>query len=247
MKTIHLAGLAVICLGAASPLLAQEVPAPRTYDWLFVDATPVPVVQDLPVYPAKEVKAGTSGQVTVEFVVNEQGEIRASDILVTETTDQAFSNAAGEAVLLWKFRPGTKDGHPVRTRLLAPFAFDADGRVRLLLSREAYLPYTSEIARGKDVEPAKPVVQTRPDFPTRFRDQGLGGEVVLRLVITAEGEVRNIRLVQAADPELAMAAANSLLRWKFQPASRQGRPVATAAMVPFKFDVRDGDASGIRK
>jgi len=71
--------------------------------------------------------------------------------------------------------------------------------------------------------------------------------VVLRLVITAEGEVRNIRLVQAADPELAMAAANSLLRWKFQPASRQGRPVATAAMVPFKFDVRDSDASGIRK
>ncbi len=228
-------------------MAAQEAPAGPAYDWLFVDSAPVPVTQDLPVYPAKEITWGASGQATVAFVVNERGEIGMADILVTETTDQAFSNAAAEAVLKWKYHPGLKDGHPVRTRLLAPFAFDANGRVRPLLAPDAYNPYTGEISRGKDVQSAKPLFQARPDFPSRLRDEGVGGEVILRMVITPEGDVRNIRLVSMTDPELAAAAANSLMRWKFQPATVQGRSVATAVMIPFKFDVQSRDASGIRK
>ncbi len=247
MKISLLPGVAAICLGAASALGAQEAAAPLTYDWLFVDTAPAPVVQEPPVYPAREVPPGTSGQATVEFVVNAQGEIKEADLVVPETTDQAFSRVAAEAVLKWKYRPGLKDGRPVRTRLQAPFVFDGNGQVRFLLRPEAYSPYTGELGRGKELQPARPVFQARPDFPPKLRDQGMGGEVILRLVITAEGNVRNVRLVNSTYPELAVAAANSLMRWKFQPAMLQGRPVASAAMVPFKFDVRVGEASGIRK
>lgn len=227
----------VVLAVAAARLSAQEETKSPVLDWLYVDAGPAVVSADLPEYPAKQVKRGAHGQATVAFVVNEQG--NTEQLSVPETTDPAFSEAAMSAVAKWKFTPAKLHGQIVSTRLQAPFIFDSNKTVRLLISLASYGPYTGEIVREQDATSPEPRFQARPAYPAELRSQGTAGQAVLKLVVTETGDVANVKLVSASNQAFAVSASNALLRWKFKPARRNGLPVAVALQVPFEFSITD--------
>lgn len=74
-----------------------------------------------PVYPAALRRAGVEGRVVLLVVVDEQG--RVEEARVERSTRPEFEAPALEAIRKWRFRPGMKDGQPVRTFLRQPIRF----------------------------------------------------------------------------------------------------------------------------
>lgn len=77
-----------------------------------------------PQYPFELRQRGISGSATVEFIVDSKGDV--ADAHVVEATERDFGISAVICVRHWKFKPATKDGVPVNTRLQVPVYFTLD-------------------------------------------------------------------------------------------------------------------------
>jgi TonB family protein len=75
-----------------------------------------------------------------------------------------------------------------------------------------------------------------PAYPIQLMRENVGGTVILYAVIHSDGHVSDIRVLRGADDRLDRYAANALEQWKFQPAMKNGSPVAVEAtfQIPFK-------------
>jgi protein TonB len=74
-----------------------------------------------PTYPDSLRKTRVEGSVTLVFVLDETG--RVLDPRVESSTHKDFEAPALEAIRKWKFKPGIKDGQPVRAFLRQPIRF----------------------------------------------------------------------------------------------------------------------------
>jgi len=66
-------------------------------------------------------KSGKGGQVTLTFIVETDG--TASSPTVVRSSNPNFEQPAIDAILQWEFKPGIKDGMPVRSRVQIPIVF----------------------------------------------------------------------------------------------------------------------------
>lgn len=81
--------------------------------------------------------------------------------------------------------------------------------------------------------------QVEPEYPETARRCGVGGRVVARFLVTAEGHVSRVSIVSAQPPGIFDAAVRAALeKWKFRPARFKGREVAAWVMLPIRFDLK---------
>lgn len=79
-----------------------------------VDTPPVPVHRTPPEYPLLLRAAGVMGTVSLEFVIDTEGNVVAAEVI--QSTHSGFDQAALDAVTTWKFTPGRIKGRAVNTR-----------------------------------------------------------------------------------------------------------------------------------
>jgi len=91
------------------------------FDISQLDQAPVPKFQARPQYPFEMRRAGISGEVLVDFIVDTNGEVR--NPFAAHSSQREFEAAAVQAVGKWKFRPGRKNGHSVNTHMQVPIVF----------------------------------------------------------------------------------------------------------------------------
>ena len=77
----------------------------------LTDGDYLPLVKVAPVYPRRALARGLSGKVIVTFTVTVTGEVR--DVVVVESTNSVYNNAAIQAALRFKYRPRIVNGVPV--------------------------------------------------------------------------------------------------------------------------------------
>jgi protein TonB len=85
------------------------------------------------------------------------------------------------------------------------------------------------LTREADVKPPYP--------PSKLRE---GEEAVLKLKLSIDerGRVISVEPVGAADPVfLAAARKHVMARWRYQPATEDGRPVATTTTITLHFEL----------
>jgi protein TonB len=113
------------------------------------------------------------------------------------------------------------------------------------------LPNTGqiEIPLGDAHVTPVPPVQTGPRFLTRETDvkppyppsklrDGEEATLKLRLSIDERGRVTAVDPVGAADAVFLAAARKHLMaRWRYQPATEDGRPVATTTTITLRFEL----------
>jgi len=63
------------------------------------------------------------------------------------------------------------------------------------------------------------------------------GEVVLLVTVSTDGTARSVSVAQSAGQALDAAAIAAVMRWKFQPALRDGQPFEARVRIPFRFAV----------
>ena len=74
-----------------------------------------------------------------------------------------------------------------------------------------------------------------PDYPPSWRNAGIVGSVVVRFSVEPDGSVSNPEIQGSPPAELAAITLNSILRWKFAPATKGGTPVRVRAQQQFVF------------
>ena len=105
---------------------------------------------------------------------------------------------------------------------------------------------------GPSIDPPKPApVRTGPRFrtpeslmkpPYPQQKLRLDEEAVLRLRlgIDARGRVTSVEPVGSADPIFLGAARRHLIaHWRYQPATEDGRPVATSTVITLRFELEN--------
>jgi periplasmic protein TonB len=75
------------------------------------DGEYLPVVKVAPVYPMRALQRRLEGWVVVEFVVTASGSVR--DVVVVESSEPMFEQAAIDAAMKFRYKPRIVDGEPV--------------------------------------------------------------------------------------------------------------------------------------
>jgi protein TonB len=86
-----------------------------------------------------------------------------------------------------------------------------------------------------DVTAPKAVYTPNPEYTDRARRQKIRGSVVLSIVITDKGVVRGAKVVTGLDKDLDKQALKAVGAWRFEPATKDGKPVAVRLKVETDF------------
>ena len=93
----------------------------QVFDPSMLDQQPVPQYQARPNYPFEMRRAGISGEVTVDFIVDPDGNV--ANAFALKSSQKEFEASAVQAVSKWKFKAGRKSGKSVPTHMQVPIVF----------------------------------------------------------------------------------------------------------------------------
>lgn len=78
-----------------------------------------------------------------------------------------------------------------------------------------------------------------PSYPALARQRQLEGEALLRLHVAVDGQVTKVEIVRSSGHAILDAEAVTTVRsWRGEPATQNGRPVATVELLPVRFRLR---------
>jgi len=81
----------------------------------------------------------------------------------------------------------------------------------------------------------KAIYAPDPQYTDRARKKKIRGTVVLSIVITDKGVVRDAKVVTSLDGDLDKQALKAVGGWRFEPATKDGKPVAVRVKVEADF------------
>src|SRR5262245_19773462 len=81
--------------------------------------------------------------------------------------------------------------------------------------------------------------QVRPSYPSTARRLGIQGTTLLKVHVLVDGRVGDVIVQQTAGhPDLDLAAADAVRRWRFEPARRGIEAVAMWVLLPVEFRLK---------
>jgi protein TonB len=81
--------------------------------------------------------------------------------------------------------------------------------------------------------------QIAPVFPRELQNAGIGGTVSVEFTVDSTGRVVSANVVTGTRREFEDAAVGAVLRWRFEPGKRHGRPVPFRMVIPIAFKATD--------
>ncbi|MFA5263383.1 MAG: energy transducer TonB [Opitutaceae bacterium] len=103
------------------------------------------------------------------------------------------------------------------------------------------LALPSKAAPAFDENPT-PVLAPLPEYPKELLTEGIAGTVIIRVYIDNAGSVTNAEVVKSTDARFEKSAVETVrTKWRFNPAKKDGAPVACKVSVPIRFaqDIAD--------
>ncbi|CAN7354280.1 energy transducer TonB [Pseudoxanthomonas sp. LjRoot143] len=84
---------------------------------------------------------------------------------------------------------------------------------------------------------ARPLAgNAEPKYPASMLRAGVGGTVVVLAEVDAQGNPVNVSVVErSGERDLDRAALSAVKQWRFEPAMRNGKAIATSVKVPVDF------------
>jgi TonB family protein len=88
----------------------------------------------------------------------------------------------------------------------------------------------------KDMKPPKATDAPDPKFPDLPPDAEQHGTVVMLVGINVKGRVEAVRVLRSDQPAFETSAVNTVKKWKFRPAEKNGHAVPVQVTVEMKFE-----------
>jgi TonB family protein len=79
------------------------------------------------------------------------------------------------------------------------------------------------------------VEKVNPKYPPDAREEKVMGSVIVETVLTEEGVVDDVQVINSPDDRLSAAAVEAIQQWKFEPALCDGKPVAVYYNLTVNF------------
>ncbi len=95
---------------------------------------------------------------------------------------------------------------------------------------------TGPLRVSGEVMRSRVVTQPAPNYPSFARDAGIQGDVVLGVLVGADGRVTGVRVL-SGQQLLAQAAVDAVRRWRYQPYILHGRPIPVDTTVTVRFTI----------
>lgn len=96
-----------------------------------------------------------------------------------------------------------------------------------------------------DSTPPKALAQPVPPYPAGLKEQRVVGSASVRFLIDAQGDVQEVQVQTASRDEFGRAAAAGVARWKYQPATKAGQPVALRVGVVVEFTLTPDELANL--
>jgi TonB family protein len=165
---------------------------------------------------------GIEGTVTIEALVDENGQIKSARIL--KKLGHGLDEAALAAVKEWVLSPGTRNGLPVSVGAQIDVAFS-------LRSANAVLMSAGMI-------PPTPTHRVEPQYTAEARNAKLNGTVILQAIVKSDGTVDVLRVVRGLPAGLTDSAIDAIKQWQFKPAQKNGQNTDVALNIEVNFNLR---------
>lgn len=91
---------------------------------------------------------------------------------------------------------------------------------------------------GSGIDPPALLREVTPDYTEQARRAGLEGEVLLEVVVAADGAVSDVRVLRRLGAGLDEQAVTAVRQWRFSPARRGEETVAVIVEVAVAFTLR---------
>ncbi|HEX9148967.1 MAG TPA: TonB family protein [Thermoanaerobaculia bacterium] len=90
---------------------------------------------------------------------------------------------------------------------------------------------------GGDVKAPQLVNRVEPSYPEAARKARMEGVVILEAIITASGNVEDVKVLKSVNPLLDAAATRAVSQWRYRPATLNGRAVRVYLTVTVTFNL----------
>jgi TonB family protein len=211
-------------------------------------------VKRLPLVERSKIRSAND-RLRLEFVIERDGSV--GGVRVADATGDArtFASESVEAIKVWRFEPGLKDGAAARVLAIATIGFK-------LGQSTGQTPLRPGFDRGPARELGKITLegveddfgvgavssdlpgvtlprllkQYPPRYPTgQVMKDRVQGTVHVEAILTTKGVIGNVRIVQSVDSRFDTAAIEAARRWTFEPAMKDGQPVAFVLIIEMEF------------
>jgi TonB family protein len=88
---------------------------------------------------------------------------------------------------------------------------------------------------GKGMTHPNLVYHPNPEYADKARLKKIQGTVGISMIVTAEGTVRDSVVTTSLDKDLDKKALECVSKWRFDPATKDGQPVAMRISVQVNF------------
>jgi TonB family protein len=186
-----------------------------------------------------------AGNVTVEFEVRKDGTV--GETKSDASSDSSLSQIARTVIEKsspFHALPADFNGQYVRLQGRFSYRPDPTGRNTLATpgstSQPTSLirmcnPSTAVNAGSNCLVPPHVIYQTDPEFSPEARQAKYQGTEVLSVVIGADGNVESACMLTSLGYGLDAKGIDSVLKWKFQPATLNGKPQASEVAIEIDF------------
>jgi protein TonB len=82
--------------------------------------------------------------------------------------------------------------------------------------------------------------KVEPVYPAQASAKRLQGKVTVEAVILQSGRIASVKVLESTNPIFNDAARRAILRWRYSPATVDGKPVAIYFTVVVDFKLKRG-------
>jgi TonB family protein len=165
------------------------------------------------------------GTVTVRLRVTELGTVES--VAMVHPLNPVLDAEVQVSALRWKFIAATNNGRRI------PAEVDVDV---IFTSPNPYIHAPNSVFQiTKEVMPPRAILTPDPEYTKAAREAKVEGVVVLWVLVNEQGDAEQVRVQRSFDAGLDQKAVNAVRKWKFEPAKRNGQPVAMIINVEVNF------------
>jgi TonB family protein len=88
---------------------------------------------------------------------------------------------------------------------------------------------------GPGMTPPRATYQPEPEYSDQARKKKFQGTCLLELVIGADGKPRDVRVIRHLGMGLDEIAVKTVKNWEFEPARKDGQPIAVKVGIEVSF------------
>jgi TonB family protein len=86
--------------------------------------------------------------------------------------------------------------------------------------------------------PPKVLHMVQPKYTSEALREKIQGQVIVQLIVDAEGAVSNARIIEGLSPDLDEQALAAVRQWRFEPGTLDGQAVRVACFATLEFRLR---------